>query len=189
MTQLFFRRCYFDSKSPSWPSRVENILGLGRTPQEIVEAIQRLDAKGDDMTVQTMGPFSTDTSLLGSDNSEEDWRRLSTLVENAQNKTECDRIPSFLFMDCRNLRELGPLPMSSMSSLGCSPIAPDPGTNLETVYVASAYDHTNNVPIAPVYLMEEGSFNQAIITFLKRIQLRDFDDLCICKCDRILTVS
>jgi hypothetical protein len=184
MTSLFFRFCYFSRVNERTPSRIENVIACGSTDRGILDCLNELVSDPGDFRRSRIGPLSIDTRLLNKSHREINWRDLSNLVENAK---RFDNGALCLFVDCRLIAALDDVTAQAACPGECCNLPfPYLDAPLETVYIASAYDHTDNVPVGPVYLMRETSFKNAIVSFLTGIKVSEFNEICISKCDRIL---
>jgi hypothetical protein len=95
-----------------------------------------------------------------------------------------------MFIDCRQIAHLGGATTNEVNPAGCSDAAGQLlDVPLETVYLFSAYDHSENVPVAPIYLMKESSFKDALARILTRFGISEFGEICIFQCDRILNLA
>jgi len=185
----FFRFLYFRETDQSFPSCVENVIVCGSTDQEILHGVNQLiGSTPDDFRRERVGPLSTDTSLLNNDSREIKWLDLSNLVQNARQKT--DDGACCLFIDCRLIVALDDSTTNITTSSECCDLSiPYVDVLLETVYLASAYDHFKGLPIAPIYLMKESSFKKAVSRFLSGVRISEFNEICVFKCDRMLNLS
>jgi hypothetical protein len=188
MIVSFFRNSYFSADSERFPSRVENVIICGPTADDIRKASSQPNrADLGEFRRETVGPLSTDTSLLAQNIRQVNWRDLENIVRNADQKTEYGPCGSFLFIDRRQIELLGgPIKKVINPDRCCDPAESLLDIPLETVYLFSAYDHSNHAPIAPIYLMKTSSFRNALITVFAAVVISEFDDFCICKCDRML---
>jgi hypothetical protein len=186
MISSFFRLFYFSETNQRFPSRVENVIARGSTDQEILKGVNQLiGSNPGDLRRESVGPLSIDTSLLSKNSREINWLDLTNLVQNAQQSIENGA--SCLFIDCRLIVALdNPTTKITNSGECCGLSLPYLDELLETVYLVSAYDHFKGVPIAPIYLMKESSIRNAIIRFLTGVKISEFNEICICKCDRMM---
>jgi hypothetical protein len=186
MMSSFFRFSYFSGTNERTPSRIENVIACGFTDRELLECVNLLmGSNPGDLRREAVGPLSTDTRLLNKSHREINWRDLSHVVENAQ---KIDDGALCLFLNCRLIAPLDEL-TTEITGPGesCNSSFPHLDRPFKTVYLASAYDHIDNVPVAPIYLMNENSFKNAIIRFLTGVEIAEFNEICIFKCDRILS--
>jgi hypothetical protein len=187
MTISFFRFLYFSETNQSFPSCVENVIVCGSTDEEILHGVNQLIGSNlGSFRHERVGPLSTDTTLLNDNSREINWLDLSNLVQNARQKT--DDGACCLFIDCRLIVPLGDPTTNITSSSECCDLSFPLDVLRETVYLASAYNHSKGLPIAPIYLMRESSFGKAITRFLSGVKISEFNEICIFKCDRMLNL-
>jgi hypothetical protein len=185
----FFRFFYFSETNQSFPSHVENVVICGSTDEEILGGVnQIIRSTPDAFRHERVGPLSTDTRLLNKNSNDINWTDLSNLVQIAHQKTDNGAV--CLFLDTRLIVGFDD-PIAKIATYGesCDLSNPYVDMLLETVYLVAEYDHFKSVPIAPVYLMKESSFQNTISRFLIGVKISEFKEVCIFKCDRILNLS
>jgi hypothetical protein len=181
----FYRFLYFNETDGSFPCRLENVIARDYTERQVMTGVNPLAGFH---SCEKVGPLATDTSLLERAAGEINWLEVRKLVLGASQETENGA--SCMFFDCRQIALLGDPtvalgdPATNASSTGEYFDAP-----LETLYLASRYDRLKNVPIAPVYLLRERSFGNAITTFLSGVTISEFGEVCLSKCDRMLDLT
>jgi hypothetical protein len=191
MKSSFFRLAYFSGRNQGFPSRVENVIVCAATDEDILKGANHLvGPDSGDWRCERVGPLLTDSSLLNQDGREINWRDLFNLVQNAGKRVENGACCLCLFTDCRQIVTLDKL---STSAVGPSECCNLPVTFLdevlETVYLASPYDHSKNIPMAPVFLIKENCFRNALVRFLTGVKMSEFKEICLFKCDRMLSLG